>query len=102
MDLPMDFANAFEEDIRANVHCDTIAEGLLVCMDALGMVDIEFISAITGEEMKTVIESLKGSIFQNPLHWNECFYKGWETADEYLSLPIKSIDRKQHLKKCKT
>ena len=31
------------------------------------MVDIEFISAITGEEMKTVIETLKGSIFQNPL-----------------------------------
>ena len=85
MDLPMDFTNAFDEDIRANVHCDTIAEGLLVCMDALGMVDIEFISAITGEEMKTVIETLKGSIFQNPLHWNECFYKGWETADEYLS-----------------
>lgn len=85
MDLPMDFTNAFEEDVRANVHCDTIAEGLLVCMDALGMVDIEFISAITGEEMKTVIETLKGSIFQNPLHWNECFYKGWETTDEYLS-----------------
>ena len=85
MDLPMDFNNAFDEDIRANIHCDTIAEGLLVCMDALGMVDIEFISAITGEEMKTVIETLKGSIFQNPLHWNECFYKGWETADEYLS-----------------
>ena len=85
MDLPMDFANAFDEDSRANVHCDTIAEGLLVCMDALGMVDIEFISAITGEEMKTVIETLKGSIYQNPLHWNECFYKGWEIADEYLS-----------------
>ena len=85
MDLPMDFTNTFEDDIRANVRCDTIAEGLLVCMDALGMVDIEFISAITGEEMKTVIESLQGSIFQNPLYWNECFYKGWETADEYLS-----------------
>ena len=85
MDLPMDFSNAFDEDIRANVHCDTIAEGLLLCMDALGMVDIEFISAITGEEMKTVIETLKGSIYQNPLHWNECFYKGWEIADEYLS-----------------
>ena len=49
------------------------------------MVDIEFISSITGEEMKTVIEMLKGTIFQNPLIWDECFYKGWETADEYLS-----------------
>ena len=35
--------------------------------------------------MKTVIEMLKGTIFQNPLLWDECFYKGWETADEYLS-----------------
>ena len=28
---------------------------------------------------------MKGSIYQNPSTWNECFYKGWETADEYLS-----------------
>ena len=54
-------------------------EGLLVSLDALGLVDIEFISSVTGEEMKTVIESLKGSIYQNPLHWGECYYKGWET-----------------------
>ena len=85
MDLPMDYSNRFEEDARANIHCDSIAEGLLVSLDALGLVDIEFISAVTGEEMKTVIESLKGSIYQNPLHWGECCYKGWETADEYLS-----------------
>ncbi len=85
MDLPLDFENAFKEDYRANVHCDSVADGLLLSIDALGMVDIEFISSITGEEMKTVIEKLKGSIYQNPLHWNECFYKGWETADEYLS-----------------
>ncbi len=85
MELPLDFVNTFEDDARANVHCDTIAEGLLVSLDCLGIVDIEFISSITGEEMKTVIETLKGSIYQNPLMWDECFYKGWETADEYLS-----------------
>ena len=85
MELPLDFVNSFADDARANVHCDTVAEGLLVSLDCLGMVDIEFISSITGEEMKTVIEMLKGTIFQNPLIWDECFYKGWETADEYLS-----------------
>ena len=85
MDLPMDYTNSFEDDERTNIQCDTISEGLLVSLDALGMVDIEFIAAITGEDMRTVIETLKGSIFQNPLHWEECFYKGWETADEYLS-----------------
>lgn len=85
LELPLDYTNRFEEDARAHVHCDSIAEGLLVSLDALGLVDIEFISAVTGEEMKTVIETLKGSIYQNPLHWGECYYKGWETADEYLS-----------------
>lgn len=85
MDLPIDFENAFTEDYRANIHCDSVADALLLSIDTLGMVDIEFISSITGEEMKDVIARLKGSIYQNPLHWNECFYKGWETADEYLS-----------------
>ncbi len=85
MDLPLDYVNRFESDERANIHCDSILEGLLVSLDALGLVDIEFIASVTGEEMKTVIESLKGNIFQNPLHFDECYYKGWETSDEYLS-----------------
>ena len=49
------------------------------------IIPLHIISSVTGEEMKTVIESLKGSIYQNPLHWGECYYKGWETSDEYLS-----------------
>lgn len=85
MELPIDFINSFEDDARANIHCDSIADALFVSIDSLGLVDIEFIASITGEEMKTVIETLKGSIYQNPLHWEECFYKGWETAEEYLS-----------------
>ncbi len=85
MELPMDFVNSFEDDARANIHCDSISDALFVSIDSLGLVDIEFIASITGEEMKTVIETLKGSIYQNPLHWEECFYKGWETAEEYLS-----------------
>lgn len=85
MDLPLDFENSYNEDYRANIHCDNVSDALLLSIDTLGMVDIEFISSITGQDMKTVIEKLKGSIYQNPLHWNECFYKGWETAEEYLS-----------------
>ncbi len=96
MDLPMDFVNQYDEDERADLHCDSISDALLVSLDALGIVDIEFISQITGEEMKTVIESLRGSIYQNPLHWDECFYKGWETADEYLS---GNLTHKYHLAK---
>ena len=32
-----------------------------------------------------VIKELKGSIFQNPLTWDEVYYKGWETKEEYLA-----------------
>lgn len=85
MDLPLDFENSFDGDERADVHCETMGDGLMMSLDMLGMVDIEFIASVTGADMKTVIGSLKGSIYQNPLYWNEVFYKGWETADEYLS-----------------
>lgn len=85
MDLPLDYRNTYEDDDRINAHYDDINEALLVCIDALGMVDIEFIAALTDLENKTVIEKLYGKIYQNPLLWDECFYKGWETADEYLS-----------------
>lgn len=85
MDLPMDWVNAFDLDSRTKEHVESVSDGLMMSLDALGMVDIEFISSVTGLDYKTVIEKLKGSIYQNPLFWNECFYKGWETADEYLS-----------------
>ncbi len=85
MDLPMDYVNSFTDDDRADIKCENISDGLMLSLDTLGMVDIEFISSVTGKDMKTVIETLRGSIYQNPLYWNEVFYKGWETADEYLS-----------------
>ena len=85
MDLPLDFVNAYSEDERASVQCDSIEDGLVMSLEMLGMVDIEFIASVTGEEMRKIIEELRGTIFQNPLYWNEVFYKGWETADEYLS-----------------
>lgn len=85
MDLPIDFVNDYTDDQRTEAECDSISDGLMMSLDLLGMVDIQFIAAVTGEDMRTVIDDLKGSIYQNPLHWNEVFYKGWETADEYLS-----------------
>lgn len=90
MDLPMDWENIFEQDIRSHgVHFDYIPDALIHCLITLGRVDIEFISAITGAEYKAVIHALQGSIYQNPMTWNGCFYKGWETADEYLSGNLK-------------
>ncbi len=86
MELPMDWENMFASDSRTqNVHVESISDGLIMSLSNLARVDIEYISSITGEDCKTVICALKGSIYQNPETWNECFYKGWETAEEYLS-----------------
>ncbi len=84
MDLPLDWNNAFDKDVRTqDTHFDNISDALIHCLTTLGHVDIEFISSITGEDYKTVICMLKGSIYQNPVTWGECFYRGWETANEY-------------------
>lgn len=86
MDLPLDWENAFATDERAQgVHAESIPDALILSLSTLGRVDIEYMSAITGEDCKHVILALKGSIYQNPDTWEECFYRGWETAEEYLS-----------------
>ena len=79
MDLPLDFENVFDSDDRTSgVRADSVDDGLILCLNNLGYVDIEYISSITGKEYKDVICALKGSIYQNPDTWDECFYKGWE------------------------
>ncbi len=86
MELPLDWENIFDNDKRTEgVLAERISDGLILSLTNLGKVDIEYISSITGEDYKSVICSLKGSIYQNPDKWNECFYRGWETAEEYLS-----------------
>ncbi len=86
MEIPMDWDNSFYCDARAtDVHAESIADGLVLSLTTLGMVDIEYISAVTGEDIVAVISALKGSIYQNPEKWDELFYKGWETQEEYLS-----------------
>lgn len=86
MDLPMDWNNIFSNsDVTKGVYAENSNDGLVLSLNNLGRVDIEYISEITGKSYKEVILDLKGSIYQNPMTWDECFYKGWETADEYLS-----------------
>ena len=86
MDLPLDWENAFDTDDRTkDVHVDSASDALIMSLSTLGRVDIEYMASISGLEYKTVIGMLKGAIYQNPETWKECFYKGWETAEEYLS-----------------
>ncbi len=86
MDLPPDLENAFYSDSRTSgVHAGSAADALVMSLATLGKVDIEYIASITSLSYKKVIGALRGSIYQNPDTWDECFYKGWETSDEYLS-----------------
>ena len=86
MDLPLEWSNAYAgAETTAGLVAQSAADGLILSIHNLGQVDIEYISMVCGQSCKDVITALKGSIIQNPDTWEECFYKGWETADNYLS-----------------
>lgn len=86
MVLAPGWINPYATDERAmDIHTESIGDGLALSLNHLGVVDIEYISQVTGESYSEVILALKGAIFQNPDTWGECFYKGWELASEYLS-----------------
>lgn len=85
-DLPAGYQNAFSAEPRfAAVHADSPGDALLLSLYELGRVDMEFIAHACGQPIKDCIAALKGSVFQNPETWGECFYRGFETAEEYLS-----------------
>ena len=86
MELPLDWENPFlTPKDSADEHISDPSAALVRCLDKFGRVDIEYIAFVTGEDYKSVITALKGAIYQNPDTWDECFYKGWETTEEYLS-----------------
>ncbi|MCR5590484.1 MAG: DEAD/DEAH box helicase family protein [Lachnospiraceae bacterium] len=84
LDLTWENAYAGKEEVIGN-RTESISDAYVKCLSSKACVDIEYIAALSASTPKDVIERLKGSIYQNPLKWDECFYKGWETADEYLS-----------------
>ena len=65
MELPVDYQNSYL-DGNGNQQADSTFDALLLSLDSLGMVDIEYIASLTGEDLKTVISNLKGTIYQNP------------------------------------
>ena len=86
VELDMDWGSAFSSTIiMEDTYAETAADGLVHSLKTLGYVDLEYISRVTTLQIKEVIKRLKGSIYQDPNKWDECFYKGWVTADEYLS-----------------
>lgn len=47
-------------------NIDSIPDAFVKCLNTFGRVDIEYIASVTGQDYKTVIEKLQGSIYQNP------------------------------------
>ena len=84
-DLSLDWDEVFAANQVDDSHTDSISDALILSLSNRGKVDIEYIMDITGEDYNAVIEALRGSIYQNPETWGENIYKGWETAEEYLS-----------------
>lgn len=85
-DLDLNWENAFAHDEEANsIFAENVSDGLIASLSNLGRVDIEYISQVSNVPLKDVIEKLGSSIYQDPLCWDECFYKGFKTSDEYLS-----------------
>jgi len=86
MEVPIDFENAFNDNpIVEGVHANSAHDGLMLSLLYLQKVDIEYISKITDLSMQDIINELKGVIYQDPLLWEQTFYKGWVTKDEYLT-----------------
>ena len=84
-DLPTDYVNPFEGDPVG--VCDNVEDALMHSLAELGKVDMEYIAALAGRTVPETVRALRlsHSVYQNPKDWNEVFYKGWVTADEYLS-----------------
>ena len=82
----VDFTNIFNASpIIDATKAQSISDGLIMSLSNRGKVDIKYIADLCQKDKHEVIDELKGSIFQNPLTWNEKVEEGWETKEEYLS-----------------
>jgi N12 class adenine-specific DNA methylase/adenine-specific DNA methylase len=70
------------------VHCETAEDAMVESIRDLGHIDIEYMNELLGwgEDGKDrILKDLSGVIFRDPDFDSSDYYKGWETADQYLS-----------------
>ena len=80
--------DTFENDIQAEEEPKekvSVTKALVMSLNKNLDVDIRYISRMTGMDADTVIEKLRGSVYQNPEKWNGNLYDGWELSSEYFS-----------------
>ncbi len=67
IDLSLDWDEVFDDNNENDdKHVESISDGLVMSLNNLGKVDIEYIASLTNKDKKEVIRGLKGSIYQNP------------------------------------
>ena len=64
---------------------DTASEALAVSISERAMVDMEYMSELTGKSEEELYADLKGVIFLNPKHSHMLGHRKYLMADEYLS-----------------
>ena len=64
---------------------DTASEALAVSLGERAMVDMEYMSELTGKSEEELYADLKGVIFLNPKHSHMLGHRKYLMADEYLS-----------------
>lgn len=67
-------------------NVETAVEALAVSLNIKGRVDIKYMQELHNSTFEETISDLKGQIYLNPEKADpNDIYKGWESADEYLS-----------------
>ena len=80
--LDMSWSDFLDE---VNRSVDDSVDAMICSLNDKGVIDIEYMSDISGISMSRLIEELDEYIFQDPMSWNECWYLGYKTKEEYLS-----------------
>lgn len=71
---------------QAVTSVDTASEALALSIEKKAMVDMEYMSELTGKSEQEIFKELKGVIFLNPMHgYGSNTQAKYLTADEYLS-----------------
>ena len=77
----------------------SVEDGLFRSLNDRGEVDIGYIASISNTPEAQVIRQLGDAIYQNPAKWEEHPFRGWETAEEYLSGVL--VDKMNEAKRAK-
>lgn len=75
--------------VREHITADTSIDALAISIGEKACVDLEYMKELTGYSFDKLTEDLKGSIFPNPVEYDDNGVVLYETADEYLAGNVK-------------